>query len=128
VVQHRHQLTEEDKRLAFEAKEHTQALAQSFERARSLTQILAHSPAFRQVYETPGQLGDKVRSRVRPVREANVALAHLEKLFPGQIGEACFIDRGGAESARAVKGKIAPLSDLSDDETGCQLLSPGVRA
>jgi diguanylate cyclase (GGDEF)-like protein len=124
VVQHRHDLNEEDKRLAFEAEEHSQALAQTFERARSLTQILAHNPAFQHVYEAPGLLGDTVRNRVTAVQEANEALAHLEKLFPGQIGEACFIDRGGAESARAVKGTIAPLAELSDDETGANFFRP----
>jgi diguanylate cyclase (GGDEF)-like protein len=125
IVQHRHDLSEEDKQLSFEAQEHTQGVAQTFERARSLTQILAHNPAFQHVYEEPGRLGDKIRTKIPPVREANEALAHLEKLFPGQIGEACFIDRGGAESARAVKGKIAPLADLSQDETGANFFRPG---
>jgi diguanylate cyclase (GGDEF)-like protein len=124
VVQHRDSLSEEDKRLSFEAKEHTQSLVQTLERARSLTQILAQNPAFQHVYETPGTLGDKVRSKIPAVREANQALAHLETLFPGQIGEACFIDRGGAESARAVKGAIAPLADLSKDETGANFFRP----
>jgi diguanylate cyclase (GGDEF)-like protein len=124
VVQHRRALAEEDKQLAFEAEEQTRALAQTFERSRSLTQILAHNPAFQHVYEAPGPLHEKVRSRINAVQEANEALAHLEVLFPGQIGEACFIDRAGAESARAVKGKIAPLADLSDDETGANFFHP----
>jgi diguanylate cyclase (GGDEF)-like protein len=125
VVQHRQELSEEDKRLAFEARDQTRGLAQTLERARSLTQILGNNPAFQHVYEAPGLLGDKVRNRIPAVQEANEALAHLEELFPGQIGEACFIDRGGAESARAVKGKIAPLADLSDDETGANFFRPG---
>jgi diguanylate cyclase (GGDEF)-like protein len=124
VVQHRRDLSEEDRRLSFEAKEQAQALDQTFERARSLTQILAHNPAFQHVYQEPGRLADKVQSGIRPVREANEALAHLETLFPGQIGEACFIDRAGGEAARAVKGKIAPLSELSDDETGANFFRP----
>jgi diguanylate cyclase (GGDEF)-like protein len=124
IVQHRRELSKEDKSLSFEAQEQTQALAQTLERARSLTQILAHNPAFQHVYEAPGSLRDKVRNRINAVDEANEALAHLEVLFPGQIGEACFIDRGGAESARAVKGKIAPLADLSYDETGANFFHP----
>jgi hypothetical protein len=125
IVQHRHDLSEEDKQLSFEAQEHAQGVGQTFERARSLTQILAHNPAFQHVYEAPGGLDEKIRAKIPPVREANEALAHLEKLFPGQIGEACFIDRGGAQSARAVKGKIAPLADLSQDETGAIIFRPG---
>ena len=124
IVQHRRALSKEDKSLSFEAREQAEALAQTLERSRSLTQILAHNPAFQHVYEAPGRLRDKVRNRINAVDEANEALAHLEVLFPGQIGEACFIDRGGAESARAVKGKIAPLSDLSNDETGANFFHP----
>src|SRR5919108_5580397 len=124
IVQHRHDLSTEDKRLAFEAEEQAQQLAQTFARARSLTQILAHNPAFVHVYEEPGRLDEKVRGGIRPVREANEALAHLETLFPGQIGEACFIDKAGGEVARAVKGKIAPLSELSKDETGANFFRP----
>ena len=45
-------------------------------------------------------------------------------MFPGSIGEACFIDRAGPENARAVSGKIAPISDLSDDETKAPFFKP----
>ena len=36
---------------------------------------------------------DKIRAQDESVRNANRALAYLEQLFPGSIGEACFIDR-----------------------------------
>ena len=124
IVQHRRDLSAEDERLSFEAEGHAHRLAETFARARSLTQILARNPAFVHVYEEPGRLAEKVRLGVEPVREANEALAHLETLFPGQIGEACFIDRAGGEVARAVKGKIAPLRDLSKDETGASFFRP----
>jgi diguanylate cyclase (GGDEF)-like protein len=124
IVQHRSDLSQEDKHLAFEAREHTQGLTQTLERAQALTKILAHNPAFVHVYEAPGRLTENVRKGIDPVREANEALAHLEVLFPGQIGEACFIDRAGAENARAVKGRIAPLTDLSQDETGANFFRP----
>jgi diguanylate cyclase (GGDEF)-like protein len=124
VVQHRHNLSAEDRRLSVAADEHAQALAQTLARARSLTQILAHNPAFQHVYEHAGRLGDNVRRNIVPVQEANEALAQLEQLFPGQIGEACFIDRAGGEVARAVKGRIAPLADLSKDERGAVFFRP----
>ena len=58
------------------------------------------------------------------VRQANDALAYLETLFPGSIGEACFIDAGGAENARAVKGRIESIGNLSQDETNASFFAP----
>ena len=58
------------------------------------------------------------------MRNTSRALAYLEQLFPGSIGEACFIDRGGAENARAVKGKAEPPSALSPDETAASFFDP----
>lgn len=55
---------------------------------------------------------------------ANEALAHLETLFPGSIGEACFIDAAGPENARAIRGRIEPFSNLSPDETGASFFAP----
>ena len=126
VVQHRQQLRDEDQSLAFEAAEQSARLEDFFVRSRSLTQILAQNPAFRHVYEASGSLDANVKAGIRPVREANQALAHLEKLFPGQIGEACFIDFAGGENARAVKGRIAPLADLSKDETKAPFFRPSL--
>jgi diguanylate cyclase (GGDEF)-like protein/putative nucleotidyltransferase with HDIG domain len=124
LVQNREEQRDEDRSLTFEAAEQSARLEDLFARSRSLTQILAQNPAFGHVYEAPGALTTKVTRRTRDVREANEALAHLEKLFPGQIGEACFIDVGGAENARAVKGRIARLADLSHDETKAPFFRP----
>jgi len=43
--------------------------------------------------------------------QANRALGYLEELFPDSIGEACFIDRGGSEIARVVRGERATPAD-----------------
>ncbi len=124
IVDHRDEVKVEKRELAFEASEQAEVLNNYFLRARSLTQVLARNPAFRQFYEQPGSLGARVRAQGPLVQEANSTLAYLEDLFPGAIGEACFIDVSGPENARAVKGSIAPLSELSPDETGARFFKP----
>ncbi|HKN56407.1 MAG TPA: hypothetical protein VJX66_28205, partial [Amycolatopsis sp.] len=49
---------------------------------------------------------------------------YLEKLYPGRIGEACFIDADGAENARVVRGERAAVDDLSPDESGNPFFRP----
>jgi diguanylate cyclase (GGDEF)-like protein len=116
--------TSEDRALVFEAAEQAANVEDYFARSRALTQILAKNPAFADFYEQPGARTDKIRAQIRAVRGANEALAHLETLFPGSIGEACFIDAGGPENARAIRGRIEPLANLSPDETGASFFAP----
>jgi diguanylate cyclase (GGDEF)-like protein len=110
--------------LSNEAREQGEALDHYFARARSLTQVTANNPAFRKFYEEPGERREKVLAGGPTVREANGALAYLEHLFPGSVGEACFIDRSGPENARAVSGRVAPISELSSDETAAPFFGP----
>ena len=119
-IQNEHKASDEDGALAFQAKQQSANVADYFSRARSLTQILASNPSFAAFYDSPGERLDKIRGHSRPVRQANEALAYLETLFPGSIGEACFIDAAGAENARAVKGRIESIANLSQDETGAE--------
>src|SRR5262245_23502166 len=111
VDQHRDHVTDEDRSLAFEANEQAANATESFERSRALTQILAKNPSFAEFYTSPGGRTEKIRAQIRSVQRANEALAHLETLFPGSIGEACFIDAAGPENARAVKGRIEPIAN-----------------
>ena len=113
-----------DRALTNAARRQSDALDHYFARARSLTQVTAANPAFREFYEAPGDRGDKVVGNSLFIRDAKGALSYLEQLFPGSIGEACFIDRTGPENARAVAGAIAPNSDLSPDETGAPFFRP----
>ena len=123
-VQRETKTSSEDRALAFEASEQESNVAEYFGRARALTQILAKNPSFAGFYEEPGRRVDKIRFQTRSVREANEALAHLETLFPGSIGEACFIDAAGPENARAVKGRIESIDRLSPDETAASFFAP----
>jgi diguanylate cyclase (GGDEF)-like protein len=124
LVQHRNRKTSEDRTLAFEATRQAENVEDYFSTSRSLTQILAQNPAFASFYTTPGRRVVKIREAIEPVREANEALAYLEQLFPQSIGEACFIDASGPENARAVKGRIESIGNLSPDETKANFFRP----
>jgi hypothetical protein len=127
ISSHRNDVAAEKRALANEADQQAESLRNYFARARSLTQVMAANPAFAQFYELRGSRMAKVRAEGPTVRQSQRALSFLEKLFPDSIGEACFIDRAGPENARAVKGAVAPLSELSLDETGASFFKPTFR-
>jgi methyl-accepting chemotaxis protein len=106
------------------ANQETTTLENYFERARSVTLISAHNPAFSQFYSLPGTLHQRVKAAGPVVDQTVSALGYLETLFPGIIGEACFIDRTGPEISRVVRGQRAPVSDLSPDESGSPFFKP----
>ena len=106
------------------AAEQATVLTDYFQRARSLTLLAAHNPVFARFYETPGSRIDKIRAGGRRMTEINEGLGYLERLFPGSIGEACFIDRSGAEVARMVRGERATIDDLSPDESENPFFAP----
>ncbi len=120
VMEHREKVADENRALRHEARTQSEVLNNYFARARSLTQLLSYDASFRRFYASPA-------SRSHDLKAANASLSYLEHLFPGSIGEACFIDSGGAENARAVKGKIASPKDLSPDESGNPFFKPSFR-
>jgi diguanylate cyclase (GGDEF)-like protein len=107
-----------------EAGAHASMLDASMARARTITLIMAHNAAFRGFYLQPGSRASKLRPGSTYVDAANDALVYLETLFPRQIGELCFIDRGGSENARVVHGQRAPVSALSPDEASNPFFGP----
>jgi len=113
-----------DRALASNGAVEALSLQNYFDRARSVVLISAHNPAFRTFYELPGFRAVKVQARGAAIVEAENALAYLETLYPGSIGEACFIDAAGAENARVVSGRRAPLSDLTLDESKNPFFAP----
>jgi diguanylate cyclase (GGDEF)-like protein len=113
-----------DAGLTHTALEQASVLSDYFQRARALTLVAAHNPAFADFFAAPGSRVDKVRAGGRRMDEINEGLGYLEKLFPGSIGEACFIDRSGAEVARMVRGERATLDDLSEDESENPFFAP----
>jgi len=113
-----------DQALTNKATDEAAQLEEYFARARAIMLLTAQNPAFRNFYAEPGGRFEKVKARTRSVREAEHALVYLETLYPASIGEACFIDRGGPENARYVKGERATIADLSPDESGNPFFAP----
>src|SRR5918992_1272331 len=113
-----------DRALSGEAREQAAELQDYFDRARALTLVTANNPAFRRFYELPGSRRQRIRRGGEIVEEAERGLSYLEELFPGSIGEACFIDAGGAENARAIRGVVEPVANLSPDETKAPFFEP----
>jgi diguanylate cyclase (GGDEF)-like protein len=111
-----------DRALAGEASEQAKELEDYFQRARALTLVTANNPAYRDFYELPGDRQDRIRTDSPTLEAAQQGLIYLQDLFPGSIGEASFIDRGGADNARAVRGAIEPLRGLSPDKTAAPFL------
>ncbi len=110
--------------LAAEAREQAAELEDYFQRARALTLVTANNPAYRRFYEMPGSRLAKIRAGGPTMEDAHEGLSYLQDLFPESIGVARFIDRGGAEIARAVRGDVAPASELSPDESGASYFKP----
>jgi signal transduction histidine kinase len=110
-----HAKAELDQALTNEAASRASALENYFERARSVVLLTAHNPAFRDFYSLPGSRREKVLANGPVVRQVNAALDYLERLYPGSIGESCFIDRNGWENARIVRGERAPFADLGNE-------------
>jgi diguanylate cyclase (GGDEF)-like protein len=110
---HDRHVSEVDRALVAATDEHSGALASYFDRSRSVILLTGNSPAFANVLAEPGTRLERVKRQDRSLREATHQLRYLERLYPGSIGEACFIDANGEEFARVVRGQVAPVGDLS---------------
>ena len=127
AIQHestKHSRAELDQALSSTAASERMSLRDYFARARAIDLLMSRNPAFARFYAMPGSLDAKIRRGGLTVDEINAPLQYLEHLYPGSIGEACLIDRGGPESARAVRGQRAPVKDLSPDESGNPFFAP----
>ncbi len=105
---------------------HVTATEEYFQRAATVTQLMAHNPVFVAAYDQmpAGARATPARLTARTRTEINSALEYLETLFPGQVSEACFIDVGGAELARVTSGQIPGMGRLSADERGNPFFAP----
>ena len=113
-----------DRALSNEAQAQATALDSYFARARSMILLAAQESAFRRFSELPGERLAKLKAGGPVVEKANHALAYLEELYPGAIGETCFIDRSGAEVARVVRGRRAAIDELSLEEAKAPFFAP----
>ena len=92
-------------------------LDQLFLQWRSEILIAAGNQVLTRWYAEPGR-------RDQLAADVNGTLVQLNSLYTDLIDEACFIDRGGREQARMVKGAIADAGDLSPDESGNPFFAP----
>jgi len=108
-----------DQQLMRQADAQTAELETYFGEARKLVRLASQDGSLAPFFERPG-------SSNRPV---NAVLGHIERLYPGAIGEACVIGRdSGREYARVVRDVPAPRSDLSPDESGSPFFRGAVAA
>jgi diguanylate cyclase (GGDEF)-like protein len=118
------QVRAQDSKLKVTLGQQADAMESYFQQARMIDLLLAKDPVFTDFYEAPGTIQQKIDSGGPLVRRVNDALASLEMLFPGRIGEACLIDSSGAEVARVVDGVAAAPADLSPDEDKNAFFAP----
>lgn len=113
-----------DRELGFEAREQAVALERSFSEAQNVTLLLAQNRAFRRFYERPGGRMAKIRAGGRELTEVEGALAYLERIYPGRVSEASFIDASGEENARIAGGRAVPPDRLSTAEERSPFFGP----
>src|SRR5919108_5946666 len=123
-LDHDRAVSEIERSLVAKTDQHAGALESYFARARSIILLTANSPAFANVLEEPGTRAQKVRRQSRSIREVTHQLRYLERLYPGSIGEACFIDAAGEEFARVVDRRAARPADLSTQEEQTPFFAP----
>src|SRR4249919_2415632 len=91
--------------------------AQTFREWRGELLVAARNDALREWYSKPSLRGE-LRANI------NASLVGVHNLFPNLIDEACYIDAKGPEQARQVRGRAAPVSELSPDESGNPFFTP----
>jgi methyl-accepting chemotaxis protein len=114
-----------DQQLTTASQSSSVLLSEFFDRAVGSDLQLASEPAFANFYAAPGGLKSKVERNIRSLQNAQRSLISIEKTYPGAVSEACFIDlTTGRELARVVDGQIAPVDDLSPDESEAVFFAP----
>ncbi|MEO8517620.1 MAG: EAL domain-containing protein [Dermatophilaceae bacterium] len=115
-------LADLDSKLSAHAASRASDLTEYFERAQSINLLLAHDSVFKLMAPGEGVLSGPQFATVSA--QAGKAMAYLEQLYPGQISEACLIDSTGAELGRVVRGRVAPVSELSKGEADTPFFAP----
>jgi len=114
-----------DQQLASASEGSAILLSEFFDRAVGSDVQLAFEPAFARVYERPGSLESKINRNVPAVQNVQRSLASVALVYPGAVSEACYIDIAtGREIARVVDGEVAPIGDLSLDESEASFFDP----
>src|SRR5690242_19612313 len=72
-----------DAGLTHAAAERAAVLVDYFQRARALTLLAAHDPAFAKFYGRPGDRVARIKGNPQLMQEIDNALGYLQTLFPG---------------------------------------------
>ena len=94
------------------------------------TQMEGDLQRFRQALlsgaRTPAMIGigGGTAAQARWKTAVDEELVHLDTLFPGMIDEACRIDQRGVELSRVSGRVVAPMDDLSDNESANPFFRP----
>jgi diguanylate cyclase (GGDEF)-like protein len=119
------ELADLDAELSSHAASRASALTAYFERAQSINLLLALDSVFQPIERGEGQLSGPQLAIA--AAQAGKSMTYLEKLYPGQISEACLIDSTGVELSRVTKGKVISTADLSTDEAEAPFFAPTMR-
>lgn len=117
---------EQDAALESEAGAAATRLRDSIAETRATVLITAHNPAFRDFYLASGDRYAKIVGEGRTMDRVNGALLYLSGLYPESIVQASFVDGGGAENARIVRGSREAPHVLADDVSGDSFFHPAL--
>ena len=106
---------EQDAALESEASAAAARLRDSIAETRATVLITAHNPVFRDFYRAGGERYAKIVDEGPTMDRVNGALLYLSSLYPKSIVQASFIDGGGAENARVVRGSREAPHVLAED-------------
>src|ERR687898_1264619 len=117
---------EQDAALESEATAAAARLRDSIAETRATVLITAHNPAFRDFYRAGGDRYAKIAAGGPTLDRVNGALMYLSGLYPESIVEASFVDGGGAENARIVRGSREAPHVLADDVSRDSFFKPAL--
>lgn len=112
------QVTRDDEQRSLAAADRVAAIDEWFERARAITILASRESVYKDFYAGSGTVKQRMRNRPATMRQLNIALGEIERLYPEAVAEVCLIDRGGQEIGRVMDGKVTPQSKLGPDDKG----------
>ena len=117
---------EQDAALESEASAAAARLRDSVAETRATVLITSHNPAFRDFYRSAGARYAKIVDEGPTMDRVNGALLYLSSLYPKSIVQASFVDGGGAENARVVRGSREAPHVLVEDVSGDAFFRPAL--
>src|SRR3954453_11949416 len=101
-----------DRTLATTAGEKAALVQTEIERVRALALLTARIPPFEEFYASAGSAAARIAAVAGPRREVDNALVYLTQLYPDRVVEAGYVDMGGREDARVVRGRVVRAGSL----------------